>query len=599
MPLLPCPNAINRCLPCDDDPIRNLSAEDPDSELFCSNFYFRLTDVPLNNTFKQAACKVYCCSRVSQDEADDCAMRASQQCVYDPHCPDCVGGGPGDPGCAEGCVEDPDGVPIPVFFNSAQSFTVNCPDGTSFTWTIAAGEFIGLSQASANQTARSVAKLRAQQNRICILTARTGVCDDTNNSRQIIAVGGTALFFPYLLGPQTPIGFSGCGENFQPVPYIWSIVSGSLPPGIELDECTGIISGEPTAGGTYTFTVRATDAIGSFQQKQITMCSIAMGPDSLPNGTVGASYLQNLTQTPGDQETETWTLVSGSLPNGLSLSSAGVISGTPEQAAAFQTFAFRVRVTVGSCGSASCEKNYQISIGALALQAYWNMDENAGVDGGPRVDELAGIVLTPSGSITWSAGGKISRAVHMTDVTGLLASQNTEPLLNYSGIGITFFGWIRCTFLVFAGGVGDLLNYKFIDSGGAVIGELDGKYDGDTTTFNCTLTGFGAPISIAHVQNILDSDYHFWMLWYDPADKKLHLSIDNGAVIDSAGALVTDIAEHPNGRLRFAYTGITNLQAFFIDEFGIFTGVPPADCRTDLFNADSGVTWPAVQTTCT
>lgn len=37
----------------------------------------------------------------------------------------------------------------------------------------------------------------------------------------------------------------------------FSVVSGSLPPGMSLDEATGMISGTPSAAGSYSFTVRA------------------------------------------------------------------------------------------------------------------------------------------------------------------------------------------------------------------------------------------------------------------------------------------------------------------------------------------------------
>ncbi len=43
-------------------------------------------------------------------------------------------------------------------------------------------------------------------------------------------------------------------------PYRFTIASGSLPPGMALSANTGIISGTPTAGGSYTFTVSATDS---------------------------------------------------------------------------------------------------------------------------------------------------------------------------------------------------------------------------------------------------------------------------------------------------------------------------------------------------
>src|SRR5262249_41525045 len=40
------------------------------------------------------------------------------------------------------------------------------------------------------------------------------------------------------------------------LPYTWSILSGSLPPGLALDAATGAIAGMPSASGQYSFTVQ-------------------------------------------------------------------------------------------------------------------------------------------------------------------------------------------------------------------------------------------------------------------------------------------------------------------------------------------------------
>lgn len=61
-------------------------------------------------------------------------------------------------------------------------------------------------------------------------------------------------------------------------PYTFTIVSGALPPGLTLAPALGQIVGTPTAGGTFTFTVRATDARGCFGELPYTMSIIAVVP---------------------------------------------------------------------------------------------------------------------------------------------------------------------------------------------------------------------------------------------------------------------------------------------------------------------------------
>jgi hypothetical protein len=117
-------------------------------------------------------------------------------------------------------------------------------------------------------------------------------------------------------------------------PYTWSIVSGSLPAGLSLSS-SGVVSGTPTAaGGPTSITFQVADLTSATATKSLSITittppSISTG--SLPNGTVGTTYSQTLTAT-GGATPYTWTIASGTLPAGLSLSSNGVISGTPTTA---------------------------------------------------------------------------------------------------------------------------------------------------------------------------------------------------------------------------------------------------------------------------
>jgi PKD repeat protein len=50
------------------------------------------------------------------------------------------------------------------------------------------------------------------------------------------------------------------GAGSGTLPFTWSIVSGSLPPGMSLNPTTGVLTGTPTSSGFFAFTVKVTDA---------------------------------------------------------------------------------------------------------------------------------------------------------------------------------------------------------------------------------------------------------------------------------------------------------------------------------------------------
>src|SRR5215467_9084353 len=114
-----------------------------------------------------------------------------------------------------------------------------------------------------------------------------------------------------------------------------SISSGSLPPGLSIDPNTGLISGTPTVPGNYTFTVQVKDSFtppaAATQVYNLHVASplVAVAPLGA-DGVVNAPYTLPLTAA-GGTGNQSWTLASGSLPFGLSLSGTGVITGTPTQ----------------------------------------------------------------------------------------------------------------------------------------------------------------------------------------------------------------------------------------------------------------------------
>jgi Putative Ig domain len=119
--------------------------------------------------------------------------------------------------------------------------------------------------------------------------------------------------------------------------YLWSISSGSLPPGLGLGNGplpgSAAIDGVPAAAGVYTFTVEVTDvadpSLTVTQALSITvnqMLAVANAPATI-TATEGAPVGYTF-EASGGTGPYAWS-VSPPLPHGLSLSGNGTISGTP------------------------------------------------------------------------------------------------------------------------------------------------------------------------------------------------------------------------------------------------------------------------------
>ena len=150
------------------------------------------------------------------------------------------------------------------------------------------------------------------------------------------------------LGAGYSAGLSAYGGT---PPYSWRLLTGALPPGLSLST-TGLISGTTSADGLYSFQVEATDSASPTPETAAAQLSILVSPPpvtitttSLPEAYVGVDYSATLTAG-GGTAPYSWTLVGGSLPTGMSLSSAGAISGYTTSGGVTSTF--QVEVTDSS-----------------------------------------------------------------------------------------------------------------------------------------------------------------------------------------------------------------------------------------------------------
>jgi hypothetical protein len=141
-------------------------------------------------------------------------------------------------------------------------------------------------------------------------------------------------------------------------PYTWTLAAGTLPSGLTFATASGGISGTPSQG-SYPFTLLATDKAGitATQDCVLTVAStFSITTTALSDASPNAAYSQTLFAS-GGKTPYSWSIVSGNLPAGLTLSGAGVISGSSAQVGSFP---FVVRVA--DANGATAQQNLSINV---------------------------------------------------------------------------------------------------------------------------------------------------------------------------------------------------------------------------------------------
>jgi hypothetical protein len=139
-----------------------------------------------------------------------------------------------------------------------------------------------------------------------------------------------------------------------------TVSAGALPDGLDLVFTPGspfiILTGTPTVGGNFAFTLMATDGSGNQMSKAYNLCIIDIHPATMPAGGLCQSYFVQLSATCGTATA--WEVFAGSLPDGLTLDGVtGAISGIP---GTLGDFPFTI---AGTVESVSCSKDFSIHVG--------------------------------------------------------------------------------------------------------------------------------------------------------------------------------------------------------------------------------------------
>jgi hypothetical protein len=224
--------------------------------------------------------------------------------------------------------------------------------------------------------------------------------------------------------------------------YHWSVLSGIFPPGLVLDDTSGIITGTPDASGRYTFTLEVRDAGGRTASEGYTVTILSAPPAvsirnfGLPPVVEGGAYRVELVGSGGDGETYSWTVVSGSLPPGVQLTSGGAFQGTATAAGSYA-----MTIQVSSAGQSST-KAFTIRVvpddpGAFTITTFPVVPIPASIQ--PHLDSaktrweraIAGDLTTvsvPAGLLGASSCGGFGDEVNGTTVDDVLMIINIAPI---------------------------------------------------------------------------------------------------------------------------------------------------------------------------
>jgi hypothetical protein len=560
---IPCPNVID--CPGTDNPFANLSSEAPDFQYYKRVAFFGGLGPdqapPIGVTYSKLACAKVFDSTISQVDADEQASNAAKLCVYE-------------------TWTDPNGNHVGVFFNAQQSCGAKCPDGNTFTYTVGAGRFTGLTQAAANQSAYSAACQLAQQHKLCLSSLPEAICYDVSATLTIYASatlnGGTLL---------------------------WELVSGQVPDGMTfnggvLASTQVTITGTPDLVGTYNFSVRCTAQNGDHMTKAYTLI-VAGITNSLPlaDASEGTDYGPLQLNEIGFTG-PVFTISAGALPSGMAMDSDGIISGTPSGTGDYN---FTVRITETIGGPFACDTPLVLTVASgLAPYVYYNLDSNhndnvAKVDGGNNPYSLD-LSVYGNPAVTYVAG-KIGTALRKTAFQTLYNEDNPitytwrltiDPALTDAyGFSIRF--WVKYTsvssidLIVGQGPTSTTFpSYRIDVIAGTVNFYITTDFIGLGEVFIVSVPGSG----------VQDGNWHMIVARYQVAlpQNKMFLQVDNGAVqetdIDVGKGVVWDAIP---GFSIFSPGGGTNV---LIDEVAIYKGYVLTDSDiTNEWQSGNGRTW--------
>ena len=227
------------------------------------------------------------------------------------------------------------------------------------------------------------------------------------------------------------------------------VSDGKLPPGLQFDG--GRISGTPTTGGTFKFEVTVADTSSDSTYKsdsrRYTVLVLDVTTRALGSGTANQAYGPVSLGAIGQVGTLSWSVTTGGLPGGVTLSGAGVLGGAP---GAGGNFPFTVKATDQDTPPRSILRDFNLSV-LNPLPSLSSLSPSSVAPGGPSFTlALGGSDFVTTSGVQWNgadrptvfkSSSQLEAAIPATDIAtvGAASVTVTNPPPN-GGIsnGLTF-----------------------------------------------------------------------------------------------------------------------------------------------------------------